>query len=86
MPLVVISPWARRNLVSHLPQDHASITRLIEAIFDLPALTARDTNADALLDLFDFSRGRDLSVPQPRTRALAAASGSRRGALLRRRL
>jgi phospholipase C len=63
VPLVVISPWARRGFASHLPQDHTSITRLVEALFDLPALTARDANADALLDLFDFSCGRDLSVP-----------------------
>jgi phospholipase C len=43
--------------------DHTAITRFIEAVFDLPALTARDANSDALLDLFDFSCQRDLSVP-----------------------
>jgi hypothetical protein len=32
-------------------------------LFDLPALTTRDANSDALFDLFDFSCGRDLSVP-----------------------
>ena len=30
--------------------DHTAITRFIEALFDLPALTARDANSDALLD------------------------------------
>jgi phospholipase C len=63
VPLVVISPWARRSYVSHVVHDHTAITRFVEALFDLPALTARDANADALLDLFDFSCGRDLSVP-----------------------
>ncbi len=63
VPLVVISPWARRGYVSHVVRDHTALTRLIEAVFDLPALTARDANADALLDLFDFTCGRDLSVP-----------------------
>jgi phospholipase C len=63
VPLVVISPWARRNFVSHVVEDHTAITRLIETVFDLPALTARDANAGALLDLFDFSCGRDLSIP-----------------------
>jgi phospholipase C len=63
VPLVVISPWARRSYVSHVVREHTAITRLIEAVFDLPALTARDANADALLDLFDFSCGRDLTVP-----------------------
>jgi len=63
IPFVVISPWAKRNYVSHVVHDHTAITRFIEALFDLPALTERDANSDALLDLFDFSCGRDLSVP-----------------------
>jgi phospholipase C len=55
VPLVVISPWARSHFVSHVVQEHTAIVRLIETIFDLPALTARDANSPALLDLFDFS-------------------------------
>jgi phospholipase C len=65
IPLVAISPWARRGYASHVVHDHTAITRFIEALFDLPALTARDANSDALLDLFDFSCGRDLSLPEP---------------------
>jgi phospholipase C len=71
IPLVVISPWARRNFVSHVPEDHTAITRFIEAIFGLPALTARDANSSALLDLFDFSCSHDLSIPS----APAAGTG-----------
>lgn len=63
IPLVAISPWAKRNFASHVVHDHTAITRFIEVLFNLPALTSRDANADALLDLFDFSCGRDLSVP-----------------------
>ena len=36
--------------------DHSSITRFIEARFKLPALTARDANAEIPTDLFDFSK------------------------------
>jgi hypothetical protein len=36
-------------------QEHTAITRFIETVFDLPALTSRDANSDALLDLFDFA-------------------------------
>jgi phospholipase C len=62
IPLVTISPWSKRGYVSHVVHDHTAITRFIEAIFGLPALTARDANSDALLDMFDFGCGRDLSV------------------------
>jgi phospholipase C len=55
VPTIVVSPWARRGYVSHAVHDHTSLLRLIEAVYDLPALTARDANADALFDMFDFS-------------------------------
>jgi phospholipase C len=55
VPLVAISPWARRHYVSHRVHQHTSILRFIQLLFDLPALTARDANSDALLDMFDFS-------------------------------
>lgn len=63
VPLIALSPWAKRGYVSHVVRDYTAVTRFIETVFDLPALTARDANSDALLDLFDFSCGRDLSVP-----------------------
>jgi phospholipase C len=55
VPLVAISRWAKKHYVSHNVTDHTAITRFIEMLFDLPAMTARDANAGALLDLFDFS-------------------------------
>ena len=63
VPFVIVSPWAKRGYVSHIARDHSSITRFIETVFDLPALTARDANSDAFLDMFDFSCGRDRAVP-----------------------
>jgi phospholipase C len=60
--MVAISPWAKRAYLSHTVEDHTAITRFVETIFDLPALTGRDANMTALLDLFDFSC-HDLSVP-----------------------
>lgn len=55
VPFVVVSPYARPAYVSHVTHSHTSMTRLIEAIWDLGALTERDANSDALLDMFDFS-------------------------------
>jgi phospholipase C len=63
VPMVVISPWARPNYVSHVVQEHTALTRFIEAVFDLPALTGRDANSDALLDMFDFTCGPALLHP-----------------------
>jgi phospholipase C len=54
VPLFVVSPFAKAHYVSHVVHSHASILRFIEAVFGLPALTARDANAAALLDMFDF--------------------------------
>ncbi|HEY3804413.1 MAG TPA: alkaline phosphatase family protein [Kofleriaceae bacterium] len=63
VPLIVVSPYAKRGYVSHVVTDHTSITRLVEARFGLPALTHRDANAVPPFDLFDFGHA-DLSVPQ----------------------
>jgi phospholipase C len=63
IPLVVISPWARRGYVSNVAEDHTAITRFIETVFQLPALTGRDANSPALLDMFDFTCGADTDPP-----------------------
>jgi phospholipase C len=34
--------------------DHTSILRFVEARFDLPAMSARDANAEPPYDMFDF--------------------------------
>jgi phospholipase C len=55
VPLIVISPFARKGYVSHIDHSHTSVVRLVELLHDLPAITARDANSDALLDMFDFA-------------------------------
>jgi phospholipase C len=56
VPFVAVSPFSRKSFVSHKVYDHTSVLRFIETRFDLPALTARDANADPMLDLFDFKK------------------------------
>lgn len=63
VPLIVVSPWAKKQYVSHHVYDHTSITRFIEARYSLPALTGRDANAEPLTDLFDFSAPQLLTPP-----------------------
>jgi len=72
IPLVAISRWAKPHYVSHEVHDHTAVTRFIETLFGLPALTARDANSDALMDLFDFSCSQPATPPQP---APAAGTG-----------
>jgi phospholipase C len=54
VPAVIVSPYARRNYVSHVVHDHTSVMKLIETKWNLGALTYRDANADNLLDSVDF--------------------------------
>jgi phospholipase C len=54
VPMVAISPYAKKAYVSKTVHSHTSITRFISALYDLPAMSARDANSDALLDMFDF--------------------------------
>jgi phospholipase C len=56
VPLIVVSPWARKNYVSKIVQDHTSITAFIERKWNLPAMTFRDANAHPMTDYFDFRR------------------------------
>ena len=53
--LIAVSPYAKKAYVGHTVYDHTSISRLIEARFKIPALTARDANATPPVDLFDFT-------------------------------
>ncbi len=77
VPCVVVSPWARRDYVSHRVFDHASICRLAEAKWNLPAMTRRDAAASDMLDLIDlrspaFLRPPALAAPLFETSPTAA--------------
>jgi phospholipase C len=56
VPCAVVSPWARKNYVSHNEFDHASVCKLVETKWNLPAMTYRDANANNMLDMLDFRR------------------------------
>lgn len=74
VPLILISPWARHAYVSHVVHEHTSITRFIELLFGVPAMTNRDANSDAMLDLFDFSCAPDKSLPDAPTAGTGACT------------
>ncbi|MFI5065630.1 MAG: alkaline phosphatase family protein [Streptosporangiales bacterium] len=55
VPCAVISPWARADYVSHRVFDHTSILALVEAKWNLAAMTRRHANANNMLDMLDLS-------------------------------
>jgi phospholipase C len=60
VPLLIISPYAKRGYVSHTLYEHSSMLKFIETRYLLHALTARDAAASDMLDSFDFAQ-----PPQP---------------------
>jgi phospholipase C len=58
LPLLVISPWAKKNYVDNTPTDQASITRFIEDVFLGSARIGGgsfDATAGTLMNMFNFS-------------------------------
>ena len=64
VPAAIVSPYSRRNYVSHVTHDHTSVLKFIETKWNLGALTYRDANADNLLDSLDL-RGRPAFLRPP---------------------
>jgi len=57
VPNMVVSPFARKHYVGHLPMDHTAVIKFVENRFlgSSVHLTARDAAQPNLLDFFDFS-------------------------------
>ncbi|HEY9086499.1 MAG TPA: alkaline phosphatase family protein, partial [Candidatus Tyrphobacter sp.] len=55
VPLIVISPFAKRAYVSHAQHEFGSILRFTEEVFGLGSLGYSDARADDLSDCFDFN-------------------------------
>ena len=56
IPLIVVSPYAKRGYVSHQVFETASLVTFMEKNFALPNLGARDATANDLSDCFDYSQ------------------------------
>jgi phospholipase C len=64
VPLLVISPYAKANYVSHVQYETASVLRFAEDLFGLDQLTAADRRATSpAADCFDFSQKPRKFVP-----------------------
>jgi phospholipase C len=57
VPILVISPFAKRGYVSHVQHENASIMRFVEDAFGLDKVgTAAEARADNLSDFFDLTQ------------------------------
>ena len=65
VPLIVISPFTKRNYVSHTVMDYTAILKLIETRFKLPNLTARDAAQPDMTEFFDFANMSWATPPTP---------------------
>lgn len=60
VPLIIISPYAKKGFISHTRYEFSSFLKLAEERFALQPLGPRDAAANDMLDSFDFTQ-----PPQP---------------------
>ncbi len=56
VPMLVISPYAKKGYVDHTQFEFGSILKFTENVFNLPSLGFTDQRANGLSDAFDFSQ------------------------------
>jgi phospholipase C len=56
VPLIVISPYAKADYVSHVDYETAGLLKFAETVFGVSALTPADTRAIDFSDAFDFTQ------------------------------
>jgi phospholipase C len=72
VPLIVVSPFTRKNFVSHTFSDYTAILKLIETRFGVQALTKRDIQQIDMTEFFDFANVPWATPPAPPTQATNA--------------
>jgi phospholipase C len=65
VPNMVISPFAKKNFVSHTPMDYTAYLHFIETRWGLPTLTARDAAMPDMTEFFDFANKPWATPPFP---------------------
>jgi phospholipase C len=73
VPLIVVSPYTKKNYVSHTVADATAILKLIETRFNVPALTKRDAAQPDMTEYFDFSNPPWMTPPTPPAQATNGA-------------
>jgi len=54
VPLLIISPWAKRGYIDHTTYELSSVVRFMEEVFGLEPLARRDRQSADMFNAFDF--------------------------------
>jgi len=65
VPLLVVSPFTKKNYVSHTAADYTAILKFIETRFQLQPLTNRDAAQMDMTEFFDFTNVPWATPPTP---------------------
>jgi phospholipase C len=63
VPCIIISPYARKGVVSHTQYEFGSILKFMEQTFKLRSLGSTDVRANSLVEAFDFTQKPRAFVP-----------------------
>jgi phospholipase C len=73
IPLIVVSPYTKKNYVSHNVADTTAILKFIETRFNVLPLTARDAAQIDMTEFFDFTNPVWITPPTPPVQATNGA-------------
>jgi len=65
VPLMVVSPFSKKNYVSHTVADYTAILKFIETRFNVSSLTARDAAQMDMTEFLDFVNAPWKTPPSP---------------------
>ncbi len=65
VPMLVVSPFTKKNYVSHTVADYTAILKFIETRFNVPSLTKRDAAQMDMTEFFDFQNVPWATPPTP---------------------
>jgi phospholipase C len=65
VPMMVVSPFTKKNYVSHTIADYTAILKFIETRFTVPSLTKRDAAQMDMTEFFDFQNVPWATPPTP---------------------
>ena len=73
LPLIVVSPYAKKHYVSHTVMDTTAVLKLIEQRFSLSALTKRDAAQKSMTEFFNFNMPPWMTPPSPPAQSTSGA-------------